>query len=70
MTDPRKDLLSQIARLRGSLDPEVVRRLDLAKEGKVPVDRRAAEEVVRRFLADRRDGGRLRALLMEKLRRS
>jgi hypothetical protein len=69
VSDPRKELLSQIARLRGSLDPEVVRRLELAKEGKVPVDRQAAEEVVRRFLADRRDGGRLRALLTEKLRR-
>ena len=31
--DPRKELLCQMTRLRQSLDPKVLERLDLAKEG-------------------------------------
>lgn len=69
MTDPREELLRRMRELRASLDPKVVERLDLAKEGKVPYDRETAEDAVRRFLADRQDGGRFRARLLDALRK-
>ena len=42
MSDPREELLRQMAVLRKSLDPKVIERLDLATEGKVPYDRETA----------------------------
>lgn len=67
MSDARKELIRQIARLRDALDPKVVKRLDLAKEGKVPYDRDTAHEAVRRFLAGRQDDGAFRTRLKKVL---
>lgn len=63
MSDPKAELLRKMRQLLGSLDPDVVRRLDLAKEGKVPFDRETAREAVRRFLKAHPDGARLAAQL-------
>jgi hypothetical protein len=67
--DPRKELLRQMTRLRKSLDPKVLERLDLAKEGKVPYDRDTAQDAVRQFLAGRHDGGRFKQKLLDGLKK-
>jgi cytochrome c biogenesis protein ResB len=69
MSDPRQELLRQMAALRKSLDPKVVERLDLATEGKVPYDRETAQSAVRQFLATRHDGGRFQKKLVEALKK-
>jgi cytochrome c biogenesis protein ResB len=69
MSDPRQELLRQMAALRKSLDPKVVERLDLATEGKVPYDRETAQNAVRQFLATRQDGGRFQKKLVEALKK-
>jgi hypothetical protein len=69
MSDPRQELLRQMAALRKSLDPKVVERLDLATEGKVPYDRETAQSAVRQFLATRQDGGRFQKRLVEALKK-
>jgi hypothetical protein len=69
MSDPRQELLRQMAALRKSLDPKVVERLDLATEGKVPYDRETAQSAVRQFLATRQDGGRFQKKLVEALKK-
>ncbi|MDR3514334.1 MAG: hypothetical protein P4M00_00840 [Azospirillaceae bacterium] len=69
MTDPRKELLSQIRALRQEIDPAVLKRADLARQGKVPYDQAAAQETVRRFLATRQDGGKFRAQLIDALKK-
>ncbi len=69
MTDPRKELLRQMAALRNKLDPQVLKRLDLAKEGKVPYDKEIAQDAVRQFLAGRRDGGRFQQKLLDTLKK-
>ncbi len=68
MSDLRKDLLGQMARLRASLDPKVVRQVDLAREGKVPYDRENAGSAVRQFLDGRADNGKFALELAEKLK--
>lgn len=68
MSDVRKELLRQIRLVRSQLDPKAVRALELAKEGRVPYDRDNAHEAVRRFLADRQDGGQFRRRLLQALR--
>lgn len=67
--DPRETLLRQIRALRAGINPAVVERLELAKQGKVPYDHAAAQEAVKRFLAAKQDGGRFRTRLMEALRK-
>ena len=69
MSDPRQELLRQMAALRKSLDPKVVERLDLATEGKVPYDRETAQTAVRQFLATRTDGGKFQKKLVEALKK-
>jgi hypothetical protein len=69
MSDPRQELLRQMAALRKSLDPKVVERLDLATEGKVPYDRETAQSAVRQFLATRHDGGKFQKKLVEALKK-
>ncbi len=69
MTDPRDELLRRIRAIRSGLDPDVVRRLDLAKEGKVPYDRDTAQEAVRQFLAVKQDGGKFKAKLLDALKK-
>ena len=69
MSDPRQELLRQMAALRKSLDPKVVERLDLATEGKVPYDREAAQSTVRQFLATRQDGGKFQKKLVDALKK-
>ncbi|UEM22018.1 hypothetical protein JL100_004440 [Skermanella mucosa] len=69
MSDPRQELLRQMAALRSSLDPKVIERLDLASEGKVPYDRDTAQSAVRQFLATRRDGGRFQRKLVDALKK-
>jgi hypothetical protein len=69
MSDAREELLRRIRAVRAGLDPEVVRRLDLAKEGQVPYDRATAQDAVRRFLSVRQDGGKFRARLMDALKK-
>jgi hypothetical protein len=63
MSDPKVELLRRMRQLLDSLDPDVVRRLDLAKEGKVPFDRETAHDAVRRYLEAHPDGARLAAQL-------
>lgn len=63
MSDAKAELLRRMRELLGSLDPDVVRRLDLAKEGKVPFDRETAHEAVRRFLDSHPERDRLAAQL-------
>src|SRR4051794_1979342 len=63
MSDPRQELLRQMAALRKNLDPKVVERLDLATEGKVPYDRETSQIAVRQFLATRTDGGKFQKKL-------
>ncbi|WP_207477754.1 hypothetical protein [Arenibaculum pallidiluteum] len=67
--DPRQLLLRQMRALRAGLDPAVVERLELAKQGKVPYDHATAQEAVRQFLASKQDGGKFRTRLMEALRK-
>ncbi|WP_158044020.1 hypothetical protein [Skermanella pratensis] len=69
MSDPRQELLRQMAALRSSLDPKVIERLNLASEGKVPYDRDTAQNAVRQFLATRHDGGRFQRKLVDALRK-
>ncbi len=69
MTDPRDELLRRIRAIRSGLDRDVVRRLDLAKEGKVPYDRDTAREAVRQFLAVKQDGGKFKAKLLDALKK-
>src|SRR4051795_5747314 len=69
MSDPREELLRQMAALRKSLDPKVIERLDLATEGKVPYDRETAQSAVRQFLATRHDGGKFQKKLVEALKK-
>ncbi|HYD69634.1 hypothetical protein [Azospirillum sp.] len=67
--DLRKDLLRQMAEIRGRLDPKLVERAKLAAFGKVPYDRDVAKEAVSRFLDARDDGGAFRRKLEDALRR-
>jgi hypothetical protein len=69
MSDPRQELLRQMAALRKSLDPKVIERLDLATEGKVPYDRETAQSAVRQFLATKHDGGKFQRKLVEALKK-
>ncbi|CAK0750930.1 Methylmalonyl-CoA carboxyltransferase [Azospirillaceae bacterium] len=69
MTDPRKQLLETMAAIRETLNPKVVERLDLATQGKVPYDKDAAREAVKLFLAEKKDGGRFKAQLAERMKR-
>ena len=69
MSDPRQELLRQMAALRKNLDPKVVERLDLATEGKVTYDRETAQSAVRQFLATRHDGGKFQKKLVEALKK-
>jgi hypothetical protein len=69
MTDPREELLRQMAALRNSLDPKVIERLDLAAEGKVPYDRETAQSAVRQFLATKHDGGKFQRKLVDALKK-
>lgn len=77
MTDPKRDLLRQIAELRNRMSPEVLERLRRATQplataappAQEPYDKEAAQAAVRQFLAGRRDGGRFKQRLAEALRR-
>jgi len=69
MSDPREELLRQMAALRKSLDPKVIERLDLAAEGKVPYDRETAQSAVRQFLATKHDGGKFQRKLVDALKK-
>ena len=69
MSDPREELLRQMAALRNSLDPKVIERLDLAAEGKVPYDRETAQSAVRLFLATKHDGGKFQRRLVDALKK-
>ncbi|EWY41144.1 hypothetical protein N825_31275 [Skermanella stibiiresistens SB22] len=69
MSDPRQELLRQMAALRNTLDPKVIERLELAGEGKVPYDRETAQTVVRQFLATRTDGGKFQRKLVDALKK-
>jgi hypothetical protein len=69
MSDPREELLRQMAALRNSLDPKVIERLDLATEGKVPYDRESAQSAVRQFLATKHDGGKFQRKPVEALKK-
>jgi len=69
MSDPREELLRQMAALRKSLDPKVIERLDLAAEGKVPYDRETAQSAVRQFLATKHDGGKFQRKLVNALKK-
>mgnify|MGYP006266036677 CR=1 FL=1 len=59
-------LLRQIAELRRQIDPEILRRAELAQQGRVPYDQANAQEAIKRFLESQPDGNRLRALLKRK----
>lgn len=68
--DIRKRVLDQMRVIKRRLDPEVVDRLRLAKEGKVPYDRENARAAVDHFLASRNDGGQFQRKLAERLKKS
>jgi len=68
MSDPRKELIRQMAALRQRLDPKLVERAKLAVFGQVPFDRDNAKAAVGDFLDRRRDGGAFRRKLEEALR--
>ncbi len=65
----RKAVLEQLRALRGRLDPQVLRQLRDAAEGRVPFDRDAAKDVVFRFLEQRQDGGLFASRLADQLKR-
>lgn len=77
MSDPKRDVLRQIAELRRRMSPEVLERLRRAtlpiapapRPAAEPYDKETAREAVKQFLASRRDGGRFRQTLVEALRR-
>ncbi len=62
-------ILEQVAEIRGRLDPDVLRRLRWATEGKEPFDRESAREAVKQFLEARGDGGAFKRKLAEILKR-
>lgn len=68
--DARRQLLRQLAQLRGRIDRRALDRLLSRMQGWEPYDRESAGEAVRQFLATRTDGGkfqdRLRAALKKK----
>lgn len=66
MSDKAK-LLRQIAQLRRQIDPAVLRRAELAQQGRIPYDQENAQEAVKQFLNSQPDGARLRALLKRKV---
>lgn len=68
MSDPRKELIRQMAALRQRLDPKVVEQAKMAVFGQVPFDRDNAKAAVGDFLDRRRDGGAFRRKLEEALR--
>ncbi len=63
----KREVLSQITELRQKLDPKVLRRVELAKDGQVPLDRDHQLDVVERFLAEKQDDGDLKRMLAQAL---
>jgi len=68
--DIRKQVLEQMRVIKRRLDPDVVDRVRLAKEGKVPYDRENARAAVDHFLQSLDDGGRFRRKLAERLKKT
>ena len=67
--DPRRDLLRQLAQLRGRLDPAALDRFLTKIDGWEPYDREAAGEAVRQFLATRTDGGKFQERLVDEMKK-
>ena len=68
----REALLKQLAELRATLDPEILRRVQQKMGGSdsEPYDKKAARQIVEQFLAARDDNGAFARRLMEELART
>lgn len=68
----RKALLKQLAELRATLDPEILRRVQqkMGSSDSEPYDKKAARQIVEQFLAARYDNGAFARRLMEELART
>lgn len=65
----REALLRQVAALRASLDPEVLKRVQqkVGNSDSEPYDKKAARQIIEQFLAARYDNGAFAKRLMEEL---
>ena len=65
----REALLRQVAELRASIDPEVLKRVQqkVANSESEPYDKKAARQIIEQFLAARYDNGAFAKRLMEEL---
>ncbi|TQV79033.1 hypothetical protein [Denitrobaculum tricleocarpae] len=68
----REALLQQLAELRATIDPEILKRVQqkVANPGSEPYDKKAARQIVEQFLAARYDNGAFARRLMEELART
>ena len=68
----REALLKQLAELRATLDPEILRRVQqkMGSSDSEPYDKKAARQIVEQFLAARYDNGAFARRLMEELART
>lgn len=67
--DARRQLLRQLAQLRGRIDRRALDRVLAKIDGWEPYDRESAGEAVRQFLATRTDGGKFQDRLREALKK-
>jgi hypothetical protein len=68
--DARRQLLRQLAQLRGRIDRRALDRLLSKMNGWEPYDRESAGEAVRQFLTTRTDGGHFQDRLRDALKKN
>ncbi len=68
----REELLRQLAELRATIDPEILRRVQFQVDnpGAEPYDKKAARKIVEQFLTARCDNGAFAKRLMDELART
>ncbi len=68
----REELLRQLAELRATIDPEILKRVQFQVDNpdSEPYDKKAARKIVEQFLAARSDNGAFAKRLMEELVRT
>lgn len=66
----RDALLQQLAELRASLDPDILRAVQRKVDGSEPYDKAAARKIVEQFLLARGDNGAFAKRLMDELEKT
>ncbi len=68
--DIKAKVLKDLRTLRGKLDPEVLKEVELRMNGQVPYDKKSARKTVELFLHSKHDQGAFAEKVLEELKKT